>query len=294
MVIPTKKLNNGFEMPVFGLGTWQMGGRDEKNPANDDPRDIGAIKAAVDLGVTHLDTAEVYAEGHAEILLGEAIKTYNRSKLFIASKVYAGHMHHDDLITACQNSLKRVGTEYFDLYYLHRYPGDELLEESLGAMDELAGQGLIKHLAISNFTLEHTAAAVKLSKRPIVATQVHYSLKFREPEKQGLIKFCQENDIMVVAWRPLGFGPLKRGQVRADEVGLVKELAQKYGKTPSQIAINWLVCQKNIVTLTKTSHLEHLKENLGAVGWEMEKGDIEKLRAEFPDQQFISDTVPLG
>lgn len=294
MEIPNKKLNSGFEMPAFGMGTWQMGGKDEKNPANDDQGDVAAIKAAIDLGITHLDTAEVYAGGHAEALLGKAIKLYDRSKLFIASKVYAGHMHHDDLIAACKGSLKRVGIDYFDMYYLHRYPGDELLAETLSAMEELAEKGLIRHIAISNFTLDHTRAAVKICKKPIAATQVHYSLKFREPEKQGLIKFCQENSIMIVAWRPLGFGPLKRGQVRPEEIELVNLLAKKYGKTPAQIALNWLLSQENVVTLTKTSNIGHLMENLGAVEWQMEKDDVENLRKNFPDQQYISDTVPLG
>lgn len=281
-------------MPVFGLGTWQMGRKENKNPENDDVRDIAAIKSAIDFGVRHLDTAEVYADGHAETLLSQAIKFYDRSKLFISSKVYAGHMQHKDLVMACEKSLKRVGTDYFDLYYLHRYPGDGLLAEALVAMEELVERGLIRHIGISNFTLEHTQATVKLSKKPIVATQVHYSLKFREPEKTGLLEFCQKNDIMVVAWRPLGFGPLNRGQVRPAEAEIVAKLSLKYGKTPSQIAINWLLSQKNVVTLSKTSNIEHLKENLGAIGWGMEAADVEKLRVDFPDQQFVSDTVALG
>ena len=112
--IPTKKLICGFEMPVYGLGTWQMGGRKEADPLNDDKADVEAIKYAIDSGVTHFDTAENYAAGHSEELLGGAIKGYERSKLFIVSKVGRNKLKYQDLIQSAEESLKRVGTEYFD------------------------------------------------------------------------------------------------------------------------------------------------------------------------------------
>jgi len=99
---------------------------------------------------------------------------------------------------------------------------------------------------------------------------------------------------MLIAWRPLGMGDARRGKSEADKEPLVANLAKKYHKTPAQIALNWLLSQTNVVTLFKSSEPEHIKNNLGAVGWEMEKADIEKLRSEFPGQQFISDTVPLA
>ena len=119
MTIPTKKLKSGFEMPVFGLGTWKMGGDVNYNPNNDDEADIKAIKKAIDMGITHIDTAEKYAEGHAEKLVGKAIKGYKRSKLFIVSKVAESNLKYDDLINSCKKSLERLGTDYLDLYLIH-------------------------------------------------------------------------------------------------------------------------------------------------------------------------------
>src|SRR3989344_282148 len=121
MEIPLKRLKSGFAMPEFGIGTWQMGGRLERNPQNDDVADIAAIRKAIELGVTHIDTAEQYAAGYAEELVGRAINGFDRSKLFIISKALASHMHYEDVLSACANSLKRMNTEYFDMYLLHRY-----------------------------------------------------------------------------------------------------------------------------------------------------------------------------
>src|SRR5947208_15653907 len=109
MIIPLKKLKNNFEMPVYGLGTWQMGGRKTYHPHKNDEVDIKAIKTAIDLGVTHIDTAESYANGYAEILIGKAIKNYDRSKLFIVSKASVDHLRYDDLIKAAKESIKRLG-----------------------------------------------------------------------------------------------------------------------------------------------------------------------------------------
>ncbi|MCL5009343.1 MAG: aldo/keto reductase [Patescibacteria group bacterium] len=294
MSIPTKKLKTGLELPVIGLGTWAMGGRNEPDPNNDDLKDIGAIKSALSSGITVIDTAEVYAAGQAEKFVGQAILGQDRKKLFISSKAQQTHLNYRDIKQAALASLKRLGTDYLDLYYLHRYPGEEKIGECMKALDELADEGLIKHLGISNFNLEHTKQAQELARHPIEATQVHYSVRFREPEKSGLLEYCQTNDIFLVAWRPLGMGSLTRGKTDLDSEPLIQKLCDKYKKTPAQIAINWLVMQPNVVTLTKTSSQEHLKENLGAVGWIMAPEDVKKLQADFSHQENISDTIPLA
>jgi diketogulonate reductase-like aldo/keto reductase len=273
-------------MPVYGLGTWYMGGGHDRDLKNNDASDIQAIQTAIDLGVTHIDTAEVYANGYAETLIRQAIKNYERQKLFLVSKVYSNHMTYNDLIQACKNSLKRLGTDYLDLYLLHRYPGKQL-EEAMRALDMLMEEGLIKNIGISNFTADHMGQAQKLTKNKIVATQVHYNLQIREVEKSGVLAYCQENDVMLIAWRPLQKGMILQ------ENKLMQSLCRKYDKTPAQIALNWLISQKNVVTLSKTTTIAHLKDNLGAVGWHMDEVDIEQLRKEFPNQQNISDTVPL-
>jgi diketogulonate reductase-like aldo/keto reductase len=291
MVIPTKKLKNGFEMPVLGLGTWQMGGGadNRRDPANDDQRDIAAIKAAISLGITHIDSAESYAEGHSEELVGEGIKGTEREKLFLVSKVRGNNLNYNGIKSAIKNSLKRLGTDYLDLYLMHRCPPQELMEECVRAMDELIEEGLTRFIGLSDTNTRHTRQLQELSKHKFVAAQAHYNLVIREVEKEGLLNYCQQNDMLLIAWRPV-----QMGITNYEKIPGINEMTKKYNKTPTQIAICWLISQKNVVTLSKTSSIKHLKENLGAVGWPMETEDVERLRKEFPNQKFISDTVPLA
>ncbi|MEY2671942.1 MAG: hypothetical protein RL687_359, partial [Candidatus Parcubacteria bacterium] len=203
MKIPTKKLNTGFEIPVYGLGTWQMGGRNERDLSNDDKADIDAINTAVKEGIIHIDTAESYANGHSEEIIAQAIKenNINREDLFIVSKVSGSNQGYDGVMSACKKSLERLNTNYLDLYLLHQFPKDFSLEESMRALVELKDNGVVKNIGVSNFNIEHLKEAQSYSKYPIVCNQVHYNLRVREIEKSGLLEYCQKNDIMIVAYR---------------------------------------------------------------------------------------------
>ena len=288
MIIPTKKLKNGFEIPIYGLGTWLMGGRSERDLDNDDQADIKAIQTAIDMGVTHLDTAESYADGYTEELLGEAIKKYDRNNLFIVSKAHPDNLSYDGLIKSCKKSLERINTPYLDLYLCHRYNPEIPMKDTMRAMEYLLENGLIKNIGVSNFNVVRMKEAQSNTKYKIVANQVHFNLKYRESEKKGLLKYCQENDVMFIAWRPI-----QKGILLNSEDPVVREMVEKYNKTTAQIAINWLVSQKNVVTLSKTRDPNHLNENLGALGWELSPEDIEKLRKEYLYQEYVSDAVPL-
>lgn len=286
MTIPTKKLLSGFELPVYGLGIWQMGGRWEADTSND-AAEIQAIRASLDAGITHIDTAESYGNGHAEELLREAIKGYDRSKLTIATKVSADNQTYEGVHASLRSSLERMGLDYVDLYLLHRFPAPGIdIADTMRAMDELLQQGLVRNIGVCNMTPHRFDETQKLTKNKLVCNQVHYNVQYREIEDKGVLKHSQENDVMLVAWRPLQKGILP-------ETTLLDELAAKYGKTPSQIALNWLISQQNVVTISKTSNVAHLHENLGALGWTMEPDDIERIRDEFPDQKLVSDAVPL-
>lgn len=289
MKIPNKKLKSGFTMPVFGLGTWQMGGKRERDYHNDDAADIQAIKTAIELGITHIDTAEVYAAGYTEILVGQAIVGYKRADLFLASKVHLTNLRYDDVLRACEQSLKRLGTNYLDLYLLHRYNPSIPLADSIRALDRLVNEKVVRNIGVSNFTWQHLAAAQSYSANQIVCNQVHYNLIFREPERTGLLEYCQNNDVFLVAWRPLG-----KSSILENIPAVVKEVCSHYQKTPAQLAINWLISQANVVTLSKMRQIEHLQENLGGIGWQMDNKDIARLRRDYPNQQDISDTVPLA
>ncbi len=288
MKIPIKKLKNGFSLPVFGFGTWQMGGRYERDFHNDDQADIQAICNAVDEGIIHIDSAERYAKSYAEELVGEAISNYKRDKLILTSKVWKTNLKYEDVLTACESSLKRLQTDYLDLYLVHMPNPDIPIQETMKAMSKLKKEGLIKNIGLSDFSVERFKEAQDCCEDKIVVNQLHYNLIFREPERKGLVEYCQKNDIFLVAWRPVQYGALTD-----ISIPVMQEMCAKYHKTPSQIAINWLICQKNIMTISKMRKHEHLRENLGAIGWEMDSQDVERLRFAYPGQKDVSDSVPL-
>lgn len=288
MTIPTKTLGSGFSMPVFGLGTWMMGGAKERDPNNDDEGDVAAIRRALNHGITHIDTAELYAGGHTEILVGRAIVGFPRSSLFLTSKVHRSHMTYDGILASCEASLKRINTDYLDLYLLHSFTADVPLEDQARALDRLVDEGLVRSIGVANYGVGNLRKIQGVAKNRIVCDQVHYNLQVREAEVTGLLKYCQENDTFLMAWRPLGKGTL------ADNIPpIVNELATKYSKTPTQIALNWLVSQPNVIAISKSRSLEHLEDSLGALDWTMSTGDIERLREEYPEQRMVSEAVPL-
>ena len=275
-------------MPVFGLGTWQMGGRETRNPENDDKKDILAIQEAINSGVIHIDTAESYADGHAETLVGEAIKDFERKRLLITSKIRPQNLKYEDVFKSCKESLKRLQSDYLDLYLIHSPNLEIPIKETLKAFDKLVEEGLVKNIGVSNFKTERLIEAQKHTNNKIVVNQVYYNLVIREPEHEGLLKHCQENDVILEAYRPV-----EKGAILTKPIAILDEIAKKYDKTPAQVAINWLLSQENVTTLAKTSTIDHLKENLGAVGWQMDGKDIEKLRKDFPNQQLKAEALPL-
>lgn len=279
-----KTLKCGFSMPILGMGTWQMGGRMERDSRNDDAGQIQALKTGLDLGFNLIDTAESYADGKAEELVGEAIRGYDRGKLFLTSKVWKTHVAYDDVLRAAENSLKRLGTDYLDLYLYHQVNNEVPLKETMRAFDRLVSEKLVRHIGVSNFALERFKRAQACAEHKIVVNQIHYSLSVREPESE-LLPWLQENDVMIQAWRPLRGVP---------DCALLNELCAKYGKTKSQIALNWLIMQKNIVTITASSSAGHIQDNLDAAAFEMAPSDVELLTRDFPEKKFISDAVPLS
>lgn len=285
MTVPWKTIAGGFSMPVLGQGTWRLGGVSERDPENDDARDVAVIRRALDAGLTHIDTAEMYAGGHAEELVGEAIRGVERSRLFLTGKVWKSHLGGDGPLRAAEASLRRLGVDAFDLYLVHQVNPEIPLKETIRAMNRLQREGLARNIGVSNFSLDRLKQAQALSEVPIVANQLHYNLQVREIELSGLLDFCQETGVMVIAWRPL------RGVDCS--VPLLTELAARYGHTPRQLALNWLISQPGVVTIVKASDPLHLAENVGAVDWRMVEEDVERLRREYPDRRAVSEAVPL-
>lgn len=283
MEIPVKKLKSGFKLPVFGFGAYRIGGISAHYTDNTDEKDISVIKEALDLGISHIDTAEMYAQGHSEVLVGRAIKGYDRSKLFITTKVSPMNLNYDKLISAAKGSLERLDTDYLDLYLIH-YPNFKVpIAETMGAMDYLVEEGLVKYIGVSNFNSYQFKEAQKYTRNKIICNQIPYSLINRKFRADGFVDHAKKNDIMIIAWRPIEGGILSRKGIE-----LMDKICLSYKKTPSQIAINWLISQKNIVTIPGSRKIEHLKENLGSLGWQLKPEDIKILDSDFPHKDFGS------
>lgn len=288
--IPTKKLKNGFEMPVLGIGTWKMWGTTTRDPSNDDARDIAAIKYAIDQGLTCIDNAEMYAGWYSETLQWQAMKWYDREKLFLSTKVRGSNCSYEATKRACYNSLKRLWVDSVDLYYIHWREPQFDLAETMRALCELVDEWYIKYIGVSNFSKETLAEAQSHSRYPIVANQVHYNLICRECETSWLLEYCQKNDVMLVAWRPLEYGEFQVPESKE----MLEQFSEKYNRTSYQIALNWVISEPNVVTLFKSSTPKNIDENLWCLWWALEKEDREYLKQNFPYKIHTSNAVPLG
>ena len=277
-----KELGCGAKIPVLGIGTWKMGGGMTADRTHD-KEEILAIKTAIRLEMTHIDTAELYGNGHAEELIGEVIQGFNRGKLFITTKVKWENLRYDYLISAAKRSLKRLRTCYIDLYLIHGPNPDIPIKETMKALDYLVDNGLTRFIGVSNFSVNQIEEAQKHSKNMIVANQIEYNLltrnrgQFTDNMESEIIPYCQRNGIMVVAYRPLAKGELAKSGIK-----LLDELSEKYGKTQAQIALNWLISKPNTVTIPKAAKIEHIRENLGAIGWRLNEEDMHRLDHDFP------------
>lgn len=262
---------NGLKIPILGIGTSNIG------------NNLTAIKTAIELGFTHIDTAESYGNGRVEKLVGKAVNGFRREDLFIATKVKRQNLRYDDLILAAKRSLQQLNTSYIDLYYIHGPSSEVPIEETMSAMDRLIAERVTRFIGVSNFSVEQLREAQRCTQNKIVAAQVQYNLLNRNsgqwlPKAESeVLPYCQENGIIVVAYRPLALGRLAKPGVR-----MLDEMAQRYKKTPAQIAINWLISKPNVVTVAKAANTDHLKENLDAIDWRLNEQDIYRLNHDFP------------
>lgn len=263
---------NGIKIPLIGLGTFGIGGGMSADKSHD-REGIEAIQYGISLGMTHVDTAEMYAGGHNEELVGQAIRNFPRKNLFITTKVHPSHLEYDKVLRACQNSLKRLQLDYLDLYLVH-WPNPAVpLAETMRAMDKLVKDGLTKFIGVSNFDVKLLKQARDYSDNKIVVDQVEYSLNERESEEE-LLPYCQQNEVILTAYTPI------KGIVWGSNK-LVDQLAKKYGKTPAQIALNYLVSQENVIAIPKAANKDHLKENAESVGWNLALEDLSMLKSSF-------------
>jgi diketogulonate reductase-like aldo/keto reductase len=272
----TKKMPYGFEIPVLGIGTCLMGGEDYgPSDYNDDDKYIKSIQEAIKLGYTHIDTAEIYGGNHTEELIGKSIKLLDRKNLFITTKVCKEHLKYDDVIASAKNSLKRLGTDYIDLYLIHRPNPDVPIKETIEAMNYLVDNKIIRFIGVSAFNIEQIEEAQKYSKHPIVTNQLKFSIYKKSDIKT--IKYCQENDVLVTAYKIFG-----RGKIKTYKVSLVEDLSKKYNKTEAQILLKWVISKNNMIAIFKSTNIAHLKENKNIFDFKLTQEEIEKIDALVP------------
>lgn len=264
-------LYDGTDIPVIGLGTWRIGGAMSANYSQDEAF-IDTIRTALELGYRHIDTAEMYGEGHTEELIGNAIRDFPRDELFVTTKVWHTNLRHDDVLAACDSSLRRLQLEYVDLYLVH-WPNPRVpLNETFRALNRLVADGRVKRIGVSNFSLSQLKRAQELADTPIAANQVEYHLLSREPAHSGMIDYCRSNDILVTAYSPLGKG-------RVLDNTTVQRIANQRDATPAQVALAWVVQQRGVVTIPKSTSEQHLRENLAAAELRLSDEEIAELDA---------------
>jgi len=259
----------GVRLPEIGLGTWEYEGG------------VEPLRRGVDSGAFLIDTAEGYA---TEVIVGLAIKNI-RQCVFLATKVSPQHLRRSDLLQAADKSLQRMRTDHIDLYQLH-YPNYAVpIGETMAAMEELVDMGKVRFIGVSNFSvadLKRTQAS--LTKSRIVSNQVRYNLVDRSIEF-GLLHYCQENHITVIAHSPLARGI---GHIRdKDASGTLGRLAAEIGKTEAQVALNWCISKEAVVAIPKANSIEHTVENCHASGWRLSRDQIRLLEEDIKSRARI-------
>ena len=254
-------------MPVLGLGTWRMGESGRRRAA-----ELDALIHGLELGYPMIDTAEMYGEGEAEEIVGEAIAA-RAARPYIVSKVYPHNATHSGTIAACERSLSRLGIDRIDLYLLH-WRGGARLEDTFEAFHRLRQAGKIADFGVSNFDSSDMEAAARLDHGLTGSNQVLYCLSRRGPEFD-LLPWMRERSIPLMAYSPLDQGRLLRTQA-------LKTIAHDVGCTPAQLAIAWLLAQPGVVTIPKSASRERVEENLGALEVTLPPDVLAALDAAFP------------
>lgn len=262
---------SGIRVPKIGFGTWSIGGESGADPSSD-AKSLAALRSALDLGYTHFDTAEIYANGHSEELVGEAVRTsgVKREDLLITSKVAPRHLRYADVLTACQRSLQRLGMEYIDIYLIH-WPNPLIsLKETFLALNELVREGKVKHVGVSNFKLKKLKQARALCETPILTDQVPYRLPDRSYADNGVLDYCQQNNILLTAYSPVKFRNIKVNST-------LNATAKAHNASTFQIALAWLISQPQVITIPMSFNPAHQKENLQAADIELTQEEIAQL-----------------
>lgn len=294
---------SGIRVSAIGMGMWQASGAIWGTDVTDESC-IQAVVRSSELGVNLVDTAEAYGDGHSEEVLGKAIKRVDREKLIVATKVNGSHLRYDDVLKACEMSLRRLGIKQVDLYQVHwPDPWQQIpLKHTMKAMEKLYDEGKIRAVGVSNFAVRDLEEARSiLSHAEIVSDQVRYNLINRQIEEE-VLPYCSREKITILAYVPLAQGALTgkysedfkpTDQVRKDNkafsdhnlreiAGLLKVLqgmANKRGKTVAQVALNWILSHPGVIPIPGAKNAEQAEQNASAAGWSLTQDEMREVTA---------------
>jgi len=251
--IPARTLPSGDPLPIVGFGTWDL----------DDADVHDALPVALDAGYTHVDTAEGYRN---EAAIGDVIADYDRSDLFLTSKVLPSNLHYESLLGALEDSLDRLGVDALDLYLVH-WPNPAIsIRETLQALERAYENGLVRNVGVSNFSVYQLHFARRISEVPIAANQIEFHPWYVRSE---LLDYCHAHDIVVEA-----AAPLARAAILDDPV--VVEIAEAHDVTPAQAVLRWAV-EKDVVVLPKSTNPAHIRTNLDLFDWALDPEAVDRL-----------------
>lgn len=271
--VRTTQLPSGRPVPVLGQGTWRMGEDRSRRQS-----EVAALRYGLDLGMNLIDTAEMYGEGGAEEVVAEAIAD-RREEVFVVSKVYPHNATRRGAIEACERSLRRMKTDYIDLYLLH-WRGDVPFAETVEAFQQLKETGKIREHGVSNFDVSDMEEWMALPGGAEVATnQVLYNLATRGIE-WGLMPWSRERRIPIMAYSPVAQKSAEQKRMFNDRN--LKSVAAEHGATPAQIALAWVLREPDIIAIPKASQEQHIRENRAALDIELTREDLAKIDKSFP------------
>lgn len=261
----------GAQVPALGLGTWMMEEADRASC-------LQALRLGLDLGMTHVDTAEMYGDGAVEELVGEAL-VGRRDEVYLVSKVLPSNASYQGTLRACERSLRRLRTDRLDCYLLH-WPGSIPLEETFRAFEALVAAGKIRAWGVSNFAVDDLEAAWAVAgPGRIACNQVLYHLKERYIE-HVLLPWCERHDVAVVGYAPFGHGDFPSPTSAGGRV--LAEIAREHGVTPRQVALSFLVRRPSLFSIPKSSSVAHTRENAGAAAPRLSEGELRRIDEAFP------------
>jgi len=260
--------STGVKVPVIGQGTWHMG---ESRRA--EREEVAALRLGLELGLTHIDTAEMYGDGGAERVVAQAIKGYSRDSLFIVTKVLPSNASYDGTLKACEQSLERLGTDHVDVYLVHWWSSQHAIADTMRAMEALMRRGLTRFVGVSNFDVDQMKQAqAALGSTRLACNQVLYQLRDRAIERD-LVPHCERQKAAIVGYTPLARGGFMRGPV--------VDIAKARGCTPRQVALNFLTRRASLFTIPKASRPAHVRENAAALDFTLSPEDLRTIDAAF-------------